>query len=681
MKISSPLFLTVGLIGTIAISVLANPLDDLRGRYAEAANDLERVIKINPGDVNATNQLQVVCQNPTKAPFQDAIDRADGRVEAEDWAGAEKIYTEAIAISPQNPYGWSARAFVRGEQKNFTGAIADNSSCLTCYELTGAETRKKTSILMSRSYNWLDSGDPLRAFVDAFAATEADPNYETAWMARADALYAMGNLDQAVACFNRAAALSTKVRRSFTQETAKKNEAKYLQSHRPMALELDEAQQKAKFQEAVKAQKAGQNADALQKYTDIIDADPFDGPALGNRGLVHYVQGHMEAAISDFSTAIIAEAISHDLERQPIHLYHRANTYSKLGRIPEAINDLELAVKIDPKYTNAIDSLKAIRQPQRDPVPVAPKLSPEMERAVSLYAEAVKAGKAKGIAPRDEAQKIVDAILATEPNNIPALLLRGKTGFLYRYVLFDAMEYFDRAVAADPKNPNVWYERAHVWYKRFGATAEEHSKAIEDLKQAIKLGRSDTDTRLELAGHLVAIKDLAAAVEQVEILLKEEPKNPRLLMDHILLLEKQEKWSLAIADWTLVIALHPSPPFYAHRGDDYIEARQYAEAIQDFDTAIEQEPKLGDHYVGRARARRLKGDKAGALADYTRAHELDSTLPAVKPDLSDADKAEAARKKVNRRAADDEIYGGSIGPNSEQEARAVDSGGEFVLYC
>ncbi|WP_309710189.1 tetratricopeptide repeat protein [Armatimonas sp.] len=44
----------------------------------------------------------------------------------------------------------------------------------------------------------------------------------------------------------------------------------------------------------------------------------------------------------------------------------------------------------------------------------------------------------------------------------------------------------------------------------------------------------------------------------------------------------------------------------------------------------------------------MSGDKAGALADYAKARALDSTIPAVSPNLSDAEKAESAAHDLKR---------------------------------
>ena len=52
-------------------------------------------------------------------------------------------------------------------------------------------------------------------------------------------------------------------------------------------------------------------------------------------------------------------------------------------------------------------------------------------------------------------------------------------------------------------------------------------------------------------------------------------------------------------------------------------------AIADFTRAIELNPKDDAPYYNRAQAKRLKKDATGAIADYTRAIELGSTNPAA----------------------------------------------------
>ena len=59
------------------------------------------------------------------------------------------------------------------------------------------------------------------------------------------------------------------------------------------------------------------------------------------------------------------------------------------------------------------------------------------------------------------------------------------------------------------------------------------------------------------------------------------------------------------------------------RGYAYLLLRDHASAIQNFDRAIELNPKYGNAYRNRAAARRVAGDLQGAAADLERAKQLE----------------------------------------------------------
>jgi len=67
-----------------------------------------------------------------------------------------------------------------------------------------------------------------------------------------------------------------------------------------------------------------------------------------------------------------------------------------------------------------------------------------------------------------------------------------------------------------------------------------------------------------------------------------------------------------------------------------------------FTAAIKLEPETADHYIGRAQAYRLRGDRKLARADYQQARVLDPTLPEADEDLTNAEAIEAQRHTLQR---------------------------------
>ena len=575
----------------------------------------------------------------TQESRPELMKRAEALTNAKDWAAAEPLYNKAIALDPKDAMGWLMRGFVRSQNNNLDGAIADDTSGLVALSLAEGAAHLQAIGFTNRADAWRQKNEPLRALVDAIAACKVEEGFAAAWSVRGDAQYLLGNLEQANICLEKALALDKSRTRTYTEEGGRKN----AQNHRPLD---DKTDIEPDFKAAVAAAAAGESDKAMAGYVRIIEIRPLTPGAWGNLGNLHFNAKHYELAIADYSMAVTAAGINKVVDSQAINLMNRANAYTRLGRLAEAVNDLELAVKVKPDYTRAVDMLKTAKA-KLDAQPS--ETLPPLERAQKYFAQAEKAGLFESAQPRAAAKKILDELIAADPKNAAALVLRGRVENLGMIgVVKEAREFFDRALAADPNNADALYEHAQALTSSFTATDADRAQALKELKQAVARGRTDATARVKLADALSGAQDYAGAVEQLDLVVKAEPQSEDYLRKRAVLRQQMKDWGKAIVDWSQIISLKPTAGNYSSRGDAYVDNRQYTEAITDFDKAITLAPKDGDHLVGRARAKRLKGDKSGALADYAKAHELDATLPAVAANLSDADAAEAARHDFKR---------------------------------
>ncbi|WP_395094330.1 tetratricopeptide repeat protein [Armatimonas sp.] len=591
-----------------------------------------------------TAALVGTVNTPTLARTQESrpelMKRASVLSDAKDWAASEKLYTQAIALDPKETNAWLNRGYVRGNQKNYAGAIADVSSGLVALALSPTpNTRLQAIGFANRASYWLRKDDARRALVDAIIACKADETFPSAWLNRADAQYALGNLEQANICLERVRSNKGSATRDFTAEGAQQNALK----NKPLDVA---AYTTASFDAAYKAQNDGKDAEALAGYGSILEKSPMVRNAWGNRGNIHFNANRFEDALADYAMAISLSGLDNDPADQSRNLTNRANVYTRQGRLAEAVNDLELAVKTKPDYALAVERLKTTREKL---AAMPSETLPPLERAAQYLAQAEKGGLFNSAQPRAAAKKILDELITAEPKNASALVLRGRLENLGMIgVVKEAMVFFERALAADPNNPDALYEHSLALTSSFTATDTDRAQALKELKQAVARGRTDAKARVKLADALSGARDFGGAGEQLDLVVKAEPQNEDYLRKRAVLRQQQKDWGKAIADWSQVVALKPTAANYSSRGDAYVDNRQYPEAIADFDQAIVLAPKNADFLVGRARAKRLKGDKSGALADYTKAHEQDETLPAVAANLSDADKADAARHDFKR---------------------------------
>ncbi|MGC4043166.1 MAG: tetratricopeptide repeat protein [Armatimonas sp.] len=262
--------------------------------------------------------------------------RADTLREAKDWAGAEKAYTQFIALNPTHASARLNRGMCRIKLGHDADAITDITSGLVLNAISVNSTRDAAISFTNRAFVWNHTGEPLRALVDCLNATRIDPNYAAAWSVLGDAWYKLGNLEQANICADKAHALDAGFTSAYTATGAASNAA----GHRAVD---DKADTKARFEEAFAAAEKGENDKALALYSEIIEIHPLDSAAWGNRAILHFDANRIDAALSDYSTAITAGSINKNKEAQANNLANRSRLYSRTSRYAEAVADLQLA--------------------------------------------------------------------------------------------------------------------------------------------------------------------------------------------------------------------------------------------------------------------------------------------------------------------------------------------------
>ena len=126
-----------------------------------------------------------------------------------------------------------------------------------------------------------------------------------------------------------------------------------------------------------------------------------------------------------------------------------------------------------------------------------------------------------------------------------------------------------------------------------------------------------------------AARDFDASVRILSEGLREFPSNTALLRERARCLTSAGDFRAAIRDLSEFIRLDPeSGPAYNWRGRTYNHMREYDKAFADADKAIRLAPdKAVMSYDTRATARKGKGDFSGALKDYNKAIERDSSRP------------------------------------------------------
>lgn len=104
------------------------------------------------------------------------------------------------------------------------------------------------------------------------------------------------------------------------------------------------------FHAGERAYKGGDQATAIQLYSEALALDPEHLNAYLQRGFCHSLQRAYAAAVSDF-TAVI--------DRQADHLWaytSRGSAYGKLGKEELAIQDFNTVLRLDPRNQEAYNN-------------------------------------------------------------------------------------------------------------------------------------------------------------------------------------------------------------------------------------------------------------------------------------------------------------------------------------
>lgn len=208
-------------------------------------------------------------------------------------------------------------------------------------------------------YNQLISLDFQGAVRHYSEALKYDPSTVEAYNGRGQAYFQLRQIPQALDDFDKAIQAGISTPKLFL------NRGKCLvMLNRPQeaipdltrSLELEPKSPEAYYFRAVSNEKTGNTAQALGDYAGAIRLNPGYVEALVNRGMLLYATDRFDEAISDFSAALgnATAAV------QPMILVNRANARLKKGYLGDALDDVNKAASINPKYARAYQTRGAI---------------------------------------------------------------------------------------------------------------------------------------------------------------------------------------------------------------------------------------------------------------------------------------------------------------------------------
>lgn len=179
------------------------------------------------------------------------------------------------------------------------------------------------------------------------------------------------------------------------------------------------------------------------------------------------------------------------------------------------------------------------------------------EEALLQSADFYESGKTKLLAGELDAA-IVDLTAAIDAGaaTVDTYILRGEA-YMQSGDYRNAMDNFDAALAKDPANAVAYYDRALL-----NTRLEDYNAAMNDINNALAANTSNPTVVLQM-------RDLYAKRGQLNLWLK--------------------NWEGAIADYTNSLARPEgsvNPNVYAERAEAYTALGNYADAINDYSSAV-----------------------------------------------------------------------------------------------
>ena len=360
-------------------------------------------------------------------------------------------------------------------------------------------------------------------------------------------------------------------------------------------------------------------ADAMEYWEKVIEADPKSAWAYCSRGKWRHLASKSDDAVADYT-----EAIRIDPKLTEAYL-HRGSLQKVRSK---AIADFDELIRIDPKCADAYFRRGLERS-----------LNKESDKALSDLSESIR----------------------LDPSNVDAILCRGyehADRCRYEKALID----FEEVLKLDPENADALCARGDM-----RAVGKDYDKAIADYNAAIEIRPDHARTFAYRGGIWSRKKEFAKALADCEEAIRLDPKEPNSYINRGFTRFEMKEYEKAIADYETALKLDPkSASAFGNKSLTLVKLKKPAEALELLEKAIQLDPAPWmhrDHALflatypdakfrdGRkaVEAAKLAFEKKGKNADW----EFFAALAAAYAETGDFDLAMAEQKKA---IADEHIH-------------------------
>ncbi|RWD63339.1 tetratricopeptide repeat protein [Mesorhizobium sp.] len=183
--------------------------------YAGAIADFDEALKLDPGNsdyavarkaagaAKGENQAAMAETAPDPVALAAALERGDASYRKRKYDRAATEYSRAVALAPNEPSTYSARARARLQKGDLDGALADVNRALEIDPSYITAYHTRALILIKKR-------EPEKAIADYNRAIEMKPDNASLYFGRGSTWYSIGDFDRAAADLDRALRLDPK---------------------------------------------------------------------------------------------------------------------------------------------------------------------------------------------------------------------------------------------------------------------------------------------------------------------------------------------------------------------------------------------------------------------------------------------------------------------------------------
>lgn len=300
--------------------------------------------------------------------------------------------------------------------------------------------------------------------------------------------------------------------------------------------------------------------------------------ACQNESHNNTIDENLSSQLDTLSSELISEEIRKNPENALLFA-KRAEAYVRESNVAEAINDLNIALKLDSMNSDFYVRLS------------------------ELYLITVKS---------EEAKKLLDKCIRLMPDNTDAML---KLAELYLFVgdFKHAAEHLMNVEKMEPQNPKVYFLKGMT-----NRQMHDTTKAIENLRIAIEKDPDYYDAYI-LLGLSCAENGDSLAETYYKTAIKLKPESIEAHYDLAMYYQENEKYQQAFDEYNYIINNIDNHFINAYYNIGYINLeylKNYDEAIVYFSKVIDFEFSFVEAYYNRGLCFEMKGDKKNAIIDY-----------------------------------------------------------------